>query len=85
MEKPAWIDRIMSDSAARTSFIDFIIERENEALVGMRDALAADKLEAARVFAGESNAWKALRNQLTMYEREEEQNVIIQEQTERRL
>ena len=80
MDKPAWIERILSDTQSYKSLMEYIETTETSLLQEMRQALEADNLESARIFAGESNAWKKLRHQLTMYEREEEQHGIIQEQ-----
>ena len=79
MDKPAWIERILSDTASHQSFMDFVQQNETVLLTKMRDCLQKNELDSARVFAGESNAWKTLRQQIQMYEREEEQYGIIQE------
>jgi hypothetical protein len=79
MDKPAWIERILSDTQSHQSFLDYISQVEGVLLEDMRVSIAENKVDAARVSAGESMAWKKLRNQLSMYEREEEQNGIIQE------
>jgi hypothetical protein len=79
-DKPIWVERIMSDTASYQSFLDFISENESNSLRLMRDCISNNDLQRAGVLAGESNTWKRLRNQLLMYEREEQQNGIIQEQ-----
>lgn len=80
MEKPAWIERILTDTQSYRSFLEYIDQTEKQLLEKMREALRENNLDAARVFAGESQAWKNLRHQLAMYEREEEQNAIIQQE-----
>ena len=80
MDKPAWVERILSDTQSHRSFINYIDETEKALLDGMRSSLQENNLDAARVYAGESNAWRKLRHQLAMYEREEEQYGIVQEQ-----
>jgi len=47
----------------------------------MRDKLSEGKSDEARVAAGASNAYSNMRNTILTYEREEEQNAFIQEQT----
>ena len=79
MDKPAWIERILSDTQSHRSFLDFIEQKEGALLEEMRKDVANDKMDSARVSAGKSLAWKEIRDQLTMYQREEEQNGIIQE------
>jgi hypothetical protein len=79
LDKPAWIDRILSDTQSHASFIEYIDSRESTLLEEMRDCIGKNKVEEARVLAGQSFELKELRNQLRMYEREEEQNAIIQE------
>jgi hypothetical protein len=79
VDKPAWIERILSDTQAYQSLSDYITQEEDMLLEQMRDSLASNDLDKARVFAGESFAWKKLRQQIRMYEREEEQHGIIQE------
>ena len=79
MDKPAWIERILSDTQSHQSFLDFLNQKEGALLEEMRKAVADDKMDSARVSAGKSLAWKEIRDQLTMYQREEEQNGIIQE------
>jgi len=80
LDKPAWIERILSDTSSYTSFMDYVNRNEATLLGKMRDAIQNGETDIARVHAGESNAWKQLRQQIQMYEREEEQNGIIQEQ-----
>jgi hypothetical protein len=80
LDKPAWIERILSDTSSYRSFMDFVNGNEASLLSKMRDAIQKGEVDIARVHAGESNAWKQLRQQIQMYEREEEQNGIIQEQ-----
>ncbi len=80
MDKPAWIERILSDTGSYQSLLDYIDTTETGMLQEMQQAIVKNDLEAARVFAGELEAWKKLRHQLKMYEREEEQDAIIQEQ-----
>ncbi len=80
MDKPAWIERILSDTGSYRSLLEYISATEATVLQEMHSAVVADKMESARVFAGELEAWKKLRHQLKMYEREEEQDAIIQEQ-----
>ena len=79
MDKPAWIERILSDTQSHRSFLDFIEQKEGALLEEMRKDVANDKMDSARVSAGKSLAWKEIRDQLTMYQREEEQDAIIQE------
>ena len=80
MDKPTWIDRIQRDPQANQSMLEYIDANESALLNQMHDAICASKMEESRVFAGEAMAWKKLRHQLKMYEREEEQHGIIQEQ-----
>ena len=80
VDKPAWVERIMMDTQAHNSMLEYISGEEDSLLQEMRDSLTANDLDKARVLAGESFAWKKLRHQLKMYEREEEQNAIIQGQ-----
>ena len=80
MDKPAWIERILTDTQSYVSFMEYVDQTEKELLEQMRHELSENNLDAARVFAGESQAWKKLRHQLKMYEREEEQHGLIQEQ-----
>lgn len=79
-DKPIWIERIMSDTASHQSFLDFVHANETSLLHEMRKCISNNDMDQARVFGGESKAWEKLRNQLLMYEREEQQNGIIQEQ-----
>jgi len=80
MTTPAWIERIKDDPSALASFNQYLDEQEGELLQKMRDCLEGNELDKARVFGGESNAYKKLRHQIKMYQREEEQqNGIIQE------
>ena len=83
MDKPAWIERILSDTTSYRSFMDFVIQSEATLLTKMRDAIQKGEVDIARVHAGESNAWKQLRQQIQMYEREEEQNGLIQQEQRR--
>ena len=78
-ERERWIERILSDTQSHNSFLAYIDTRETDLLQEMRHAVKEDNMDSARVFAGESLAWEKLRNQLLMYQREEEQNGIIQE------
>ena len=80
MDKPAWIERIISDTSSLVSFMDFVNKNETALLMKMRDAIQKGADDIARVHGGESLAWKELRQQIQMYQREEEQNAIIQEQ-----
>jgi hypothetical protein len=80
LDKPAWIERIVNDTQAYQSFLDYIITEESRLMEQMRDALALNELDKARICAGESSAFKKLRHQILMYEREEEQYAIVQEQ-----
>lgn len=80
MDKPAWIERILSDTQSHRSFIEYIDTTEASLLQEMQQAVVENKIESARVFAGQLEAWKKLRHQLKMYEREEEQHANIQEQ-----
>ena len=79
MDIPTWVERILSDTQSHQSFLDFIGQKEGALLEEMRKDVANDKMDSARVSAGKSLAWKEIRDQLTMYQREEEQNGIIQE------
>jgi hypothetical protein len=79
-DKPIWVERIMSDTASYQSFLDFVRSNETSLLEEMRKCVSHNDMDQARVFGGESRAWEKLRNQLLMYEREEQQNGIIQEQ-----
>ena len=79
MDKPAWIERILSDTQSYRSFMETIEQNETSLLQEMRHCLENNDLDKARILAGESIAWKKVRHQLTMYEREEEQHGIIQE------
>jgi hypothetical protein len=60
--------------------MDYVNQNEAALLWKMRDAIQKGEIDIARVHGGESNAWKQLRQQIQMYEREEEQHGIIQEQ-----
>ena len=79
MDKPAWIERILSDSTSYKSFIETIDSEEASLKASLHKSIVEDKVEEARVIAGELNAWANLRHKLKMYEREEEQYGIIQE------
>lgn len=75
----------MSDTSSYQSFIDYIEGAEASLDVELRDAVCNNEIEEARVVAGELRCLEKLRHQLRMYEREEEQNAIIQEQGTRQI
>ena len=79
-EKPLWIDCLMRSTNALTSFKEYVKTEEGSLLEEMRVALQADKLDSARVSAGESIVGQKLRNQIAIYEREEQQNAVIQKE-----
>ena len=77
---PSWIDKLMHDPIALRSFFEYIDSQEAILLSQMRDLLAEGEENKARVLGGKSIAYKELRHQITMYQREEEQvNGIIQQ------
>lgn len=80
---PLWIDRLLRDSQALNSFMEEIAENEARLNLSIFTSIKANKVDEARVDAGELNAWKTLKQRIRTYEREEEQNAIIQEQTAR--
>jgi len=79
-DKPLWVETLLNNTSARDSFMEYVEKREADAVYSMRDSFKSD-VDQARIFAGESECWKRLKNQILMYEREEEQNAFIQEQT----
>lgn len=58
--------------------MDYVNQNEKRLLTEIRDCIQKNELDVARTLAGESNAWKLIRHQIKMYEREEEQHGIIQ-------
>ena len=78
---PTWLDRLMRDNLSLESFLEEISANEDALKAKMHQHIVDNKVEAARVVAGELNAWKKLRDKIRMYQREEEQNEFIQEQT----
>lgn len=83
MDKPIWVERILSDTQSYLSFMEFIDHREASLMRKMHEEISENQMEKARVHAGEAKAFQALRHQIKMYEREEEQHGIIQQEQAR--
>lgn len=80
IEKPVWIDYILTSTQAYNSFMAYCDEQRRlkvEEILGM---LKAGKVSEADALAGHVDFIDTMRNTLEMYRKEEQDYAAIQEQ-----
>ena len=80
IDNKLWVECLMRDKGALKAFQTFLEERYNASCKEAIDHFKKNDFESMRSASAVAVAWEAVRQQVSIYLREEEQKAIIQGQ-----
>lgn len=80
VDNKVWVQCLMRDKGALSAFQAFLDDRYKRSAQESVDHFKNDDFESMRSSAAVAVGWEIIRNQISMYIREEEQHGIIQQQ-----